>query len=184
MARDKQVFSKSYEFNPASTGEHSFVTDPFELTGHAAPVKLDTTTDLDNAWIYFDYTLINQDTGDAYDVGREVSYYYGSDEDGSWSEGSRQDSVTVPSVPPGHYYLRVEPESDPGRAISYTVTVTHDVPVYWWFPLSVLLLVVPALFATWRSMSFEHMRWQESDHAGGPLNLGGAGASSGDDDDS
>jgi hypothetical protein len=68
-------------------------------------------------------------------------------------------------VPPGHYYLRIEPESDPGRPISYGVTVTQDVPVFIWLPIAAGLLLVPALLVTRRSMNFEHLRWQESDHA-------------------
>lgn len=181
-AENRQVFNDIYVFDPNSTGEHSFVTNVFELTGRAAPVKVDTDANLDNAWLYLDYALINQDTGQAYDFGREVSYYYGTDEDGRWMEGSTHDSVTLPSVPPGHYYLRIEPESDPGHLISYHVTVTHDVPVYSWFLIAAGLLLVPALVITWRSMNFEHMRWQESDHAtGSRFHLGG---SSGDNDDS
>jgi hypothetical protein len=129
-------------------------------------VAVETATTLDNAWIDVDYSLINQDTGQAYDVGREISYYSGTDSDGSWSEGARHDSVMVASVPPGHYYLRIDPDGAPGSPIPYTVTVTHDVPVYWWFPVAAGLLVVPALLVTWRAMNFEHMRWQESDHAG------------------
>jgi uncharacterized protein DUF4178 len=189
MAQEKQVFSHSYVFDPASTAEHSFVTEPFEVTGRTAPVTIETNTDLDNAWIYFDYALINQDTGEAYDVGREVSYYYGSDEDGSWTEGKQHDSVDLPGIPPGHYYLRVEPDSEPGRSVSYTLTVTRGSTGFLWFLVAAGLLVIPAVFATWRSMSFEHLRWQESDHAGGGLNLGkmissNDDDSSGDDNDS
>jgi hypothetical protein len=166
LAKDTRVFSNSYVFDPRAPGERSFVTSMFELAGRPAPVEVETSTALDNSWIDLDYSLINQDTGQAYDFGRAISYYHGSDADGSWSEGSQHDSVTVGSVPPGHYYLRIEPEGDRGSPISYTVTVTHDVPVYRWFPVAAGLLVVPALFVTWRSMNFEHLRWQESDHAG------------------
>jgi Domain of unknown function (DUF4178) len=166
LAKDTRVFSNSYVFDPRAPGERSFVTSGFELAGRPAPVEVETITALDNSWIDLDYSLINQDTGQAYDFGRAISYYHGSDADGSWSEGSQHDSVTVGSVPPGHYYLRIEPEGDRGSPISYTVTVTHDVPVYRWFPVAAGLLVVPALFVTWRSMNFEHLRWQESDHAG------------------
>ena len=62
--------------------------------------------------------------------------------------------------------ILIEPESDrkPGR-ISYTVTVTHDYPVGYWFWIAAGLLVVPAILITWRSINFEHRRWQESDHA-------------------
>src|SRR5262252_844440 len=112
MARDEQVFEQSVEFNTNVKSEASFVTDVFELRGHTSNVELTTTANVNNNWIYLNYALINQDTGHAYNFGREVSYYHGYDEDGSWSEGSTKDTVTVPSVPPGNYYLRVEPESD------------------------------------------------------------------------
>jgi hypothetical protein len=184
MAKNKEVFNSRYIFDAGAPGEHSFVTEVFELTGRSAPVNVETTADVDNSWLYLNYSLINQDTGEAYDFGREVSYYSGYDEDGEWTEGSHTGSVVVPAVPPGHYYLRIEPESDPGGRISYSVTVTHDVKVYWWFFIAVGLLVVPALLVTWRSMNFEHLRWQESDHASG-FSLGNLASfvSSGDDDD-
>jgi hypothetical protein len=168
LAKNKVVFTHAYAFDTSDpAGEHSFVTDTFELpAGRAAAVKVDSYANLDNNWLYLNYALVNEDTGKTFDFGREVSYYSGYDSDGSWTEGSRKDSVVIPSVPPGHYFLRIEPESDrkPGR-ISYVVTVTHDYPVGYWFLIAVGLLAVPAILTTWRSINFEHRRWQESDHA-------------------
>ena len=165
-ARDQQVFSQSYEFNTNVKSESSFVTDGFELKGRTSDVELTTTSPLDNKWIYLNYALINQDTGHAYDFGREVSYYHGYDEDGFWSEGKRTDTVTVPSVPPGNYYLRVEPESDfYVGTIYYTITVKRDVPQASFFGLGALALLLPAGVITWRSLNFEHLRWAESDYA-------------------
>jgi Domain of unknown function (DUF4178) len=170
-ARNEVVFEQSYEFNTSAKGEASFVTDTFELKGHTSNVQLTTSTNVNNSWIYLNYALINQDTGHAYDFGREVSYYYGYDSDGRWSEGSSNDSVTVPSVPPGTYYLRVEPESDPTRnTIFYTITVKRDVPQATFFGLGVLALLLPAILITWRSLNFEHLRWAESDYGGAPNN--------------
>jgi len=173
IAQDRQVFSQSYEFNTNVKSEASFVTDGFELNGHTSNVELSTTANVNNNWIYLNYALINQDTGHAYDFGREVSYYHGYDSDGSWSEGSTHDTVTIPRVPPGHYYLRVEPESDfyHGK-IYYTITLKRDVPQITFFGLGVLALLVPAGLITWRSMNFEHLRWAESDSGGVPA--GGA----------
>jgi hypothetical protein len=168
-ARDQQVFEQSYEFNTNVKGEASFVTDVFELKGHTSDVELTTTAGVDNNWIYLNYALINQDTGHAYDFGREVSYYHGYDEDGSWSEGGTKDTVTVPSIPPGNYYLRVEPESDPNRGtILYTIRLRRDVPQASFFGLGVLALLLPAGLITWRSLNFEHLRWAESDYGGAP----------------
>jgi hypothetical protein len=168
-ARDESVFEDSYSYNTNGSGEASFVTDIFELKGHTSDVLLTTSADLNNNWIYLNYALINEDTGHAYDFGREVSYYNGYDADGSWSEGGQRDSVTVPAVAPGHYYLRIEPESDPHHgSINYTIALRRDVPQVGFFWLGGLLLLIPALLITWRSMNFEHLRWAESDYGGAP----------------
>jgi Domain of unknown function (DUF4178) len=168
VARNEQVFTGDYKFDSNQRGEVSFVTDDFELKGHTSNVEVITGTDLNNHWIYLNYALINEDTGQAFDFGREVSYYHGYDSDGAWTEGSRNDSVAVPSVPAGRYYLRVEPEGDPGYGVTYyTVTVKRDVPQYSFYGLGLLALLLPAVLLTWRSLSFEHMRWAESDHPPG-----------------
>jgi len=53
--------------------------------------------------------------------------------------------------------------------------VKRDVPQYSFYGIALLALLAPAILLTWRSISFEHMRWAESDHA--PITSGG------DDDD-
>ncbi len=164
LARNEHVFDNNYTLDTNVRGEASFVTEVFEIKGHTSAVEVTTSSDVDNNWIYVNYALINQDTGQAYDFGREISYYHGYD-DGYWSEGTRTDSVTIPTVPPGNYYLRVEPEADPGRGtLSYSVAVKRDVPQFSFFGIALLLLVAPAGLLTWRSISFERQRWAESDY--------------------
>jgi len=178
-ANKKPVFGQTYRYNRAdSKAETSFVTDVFELTGRTSTVQVKTYAPVSNHWIYLNYALINQDTGQAWDFGREVSYYYGYDSDGSWSEGKQNDEVVLPSVPPGHYYLRIEPEADPSlAAIPYTVDVTHDVPVFGIYGIAFLALLVPVVIISFRSYTFERSRWSESDHP--PMQLS---SSSGDDE--
>jgi hypothetical protein len=174
FAGNDRVIEDYYVFDTKTRGEASFVTDVFQLKGHTSNLELTTSADVDNNWIYVNYALINQDTGQAYDFGREVSYYHGYDSDGSWSEGSRTDTVAIPTVPPGNYYLRIEPESDFGRGtIRYWISAKRDVPQPSFFGLALLALLVPAGLITWRSMNFEHLRWAESDY----------GSSASDDDD-
>jgi hypothetical protein len=166
LAHDEKVFEGDYRFDPKLKTEASFVTDPFVLKGHTSDLELSTATNANNSWIYLNFALINQDTGQAYDFGREVSYYYGRDEDGSWSEGHKDDTVVIPSVPPGNYYLRIEPESEASAGIlSYSITAKRDVPQFSFFGIAVLALLLPAGLITWRSMNFEHLRWAESDYA-------------------
>jgi hypothetical protein len=166
VASKDQVFTASYRLAPGPVkGEPSFVTDVFELKGRDSNVEVKTSANVSNSWIYLNYALISQDTGRAWDFGREVSYYSGRDSDGSWTEGSRRDRVIVPSVPAGHYYLRIEPESDASHpAINYTVTVTRDVPVFSFYGWAFLALLVPAALISLKALSFERQRWAESDH--------------------
>jgi len=164
-ADKREIFNGYYKFDSNKRGDASFVTDEFTLSGHTSNVEVNTSTDLNNRWVYLNYALINVDTGQAFDFGREVSYYHGYDSDGSWSEGSANDSVAVPKVPAGRYYLRVEPEGDPGYGVTYyTVNVKRDVPQYSLYALALGALLLPAILLTWRTLSFEHMRWSESDH--------------------
>ncbi len=166
---DKQVFKQSYFFRANTPGEQSFVTPVFELQGRPSNVEVDLDTNLRQNWAYFNMALINESTGQAWDFGREVSYYSGSD----WSEGSSSDSVRVPAVPAGRYYLRVEPEMEAQptsvyttgpREMTYTVTIKRDVPAYWPLFVAMLLVPLPALFKLGKKSSFEAQRWAESDY--------------------
>lgn len=181
-AKKESVLQQTYTWNRADAkAEPSFVTDVFELTGRPSTVQLKTSAAVDNHWIYLNYALINQDTGEAWDFGREVSYYHGYDSDGSWSEGSRIDTVVIPSVPSGHYYLRVEPEADPSvPIIPYGIDVTRDVPVLGIYGIGFLVLLLPALLMSLRSYTFERSRWSESDHP--PIQISSMSGSSEDDD--
>ncbi len=165
-AKKQPVLHETYQYNRVdSKNEASFVTDIFELTGHTSTVEVKTYAPVSNHWIYLNYALINQDSGQAWDFGREVSYYSGYDSDGSWSEGKRNDAVVIPSVPPGHYYLRIEPEVDPALpSIPYTVDVTHDVPVFGIYGIALVALLVPVVIISFRAYTFERSRWSESDH--------------------
>ena len=142
FSRQETVFRSRYAFASGQTAEPSFVTSDFTLTGRPATLELAVNTNLDNNWTYFNFALVNEDTGQGFDFGREVSYYHGSDSDGPWDEGSRNSSVMLPSVAPGKYYLRVEPEMDSG-AVDYSLTLRHDVPNYTWFLIAFGLLLIP-----------------------------------------
>lgn len=184
---NNKVFESKYYFTPGSA-EPSFVTPIFDMPGGEKNVQVEIKTDLENDWAFFGFALINDQTGTAYDFGKEVSYYHGSDSDGSWSEGERGDKVTIGAVPGGKYYLRVEPDmemaaSSPvfgGKRVNYQVTVTRDIPVVWPYFLAWPFLLIPPLIATIRRANFETKRWAESDPSGAS---GDATNSKEDDDD-
>jgi len=156
-----EVFQQKYGYSPVRTADASFVTSPFQLTGRDSNVEVAIKTDLVNNWAYFSFALINEDTGQAFDFGREVSYYRDSD----GNEGSPNNSVMIPSVPSGKYYLRVEPEMDRGATpMSYELIVRRDVPNNTFFWLAAGFLLIPPIFKTIRATGFESRRWRESDY--------------------
>jgi hypothetical protein len=166
FSRNEEVLREHHSFRAGAQPDASFVTPVFELKGRPTNVEVSTKTDLLNNWTYFNYALINEETGQAYDFGREVSYYSGRDSDGSWTEGSEGDTATIPAVPPGRYYLRVEPEMDPNsRSVDYEIVVRRDVPRASWFWFVAILLLIPPAWTTVRRISFESQRWRESDYA-------------------
>jgi hypothetical protein len=107
--------------------------------------------------------LIDADTDQAFDFGRELSYYHGYEDGESWSEGAPYETFYVPSVPPGRYYLRVEPETDCPQ-LNLHVVVRRDVPLARLPLIAMILLLIPAAWAGMRSNAFEGTRWMESDH--------------------
>ena len=181
FSHGRTVYEHSYRFTTADP-EPSVVTPIFKLDGRTAALQLEVNTDLSNNWAYFNFALINDDTGNAFDFGREVSYYYGSDSDGSWSEGGVRSDVYIPSVPPGRYYLRIEPEMDPdtgklrvnnkrANQVNYEVRLVHDVPNYSFFWIAALFLLIPPIWHSIRGQAFEGKRWMQSDYP--PVRSGG-----------
>ena len=165
FSKKLRVVSKSAEYT-ANARERSFVTDIFEIPGaRASNVEVTAEGNLDNRWCAYHVSLINDDTGDAHDVGIETSWYHGVEDGESWTEGSSDGSARIAHVQPGRYYLFIEPESGTGNepetfradqptpgplVFSYTVAAYSDV-VDWRMLGYVLLLMLPCPFwMTWR----------------------------------
>jgi hypothetical protein len=164
-AANQEFFSKEYFFRSPGGDSAAFVTEVFPITGRTSNVEVHIHAGVSNSWAYFDLALINDQTGKAIDLGREVSYYSGYDSDGSWSEGSNDDRSLLPAVPPGNYFLRVEPTGPTGgEMMAYSITLKRDVPSEGWFLIAFALLAIVPLVTALRAWGFEVGRWKESDH--------------------
>jgi hypothetical protein len=188
-ARQETVLDRTYTYQPVATGEKSFVTQPFELHGESANLQVEVSgPELHNEWAFISMALINEQTGQAFDFGRQISYYSGTDGGESWTEDNRSDSTVLPSIPGGRYYLRLEPETEANAltqtTIKYNVKLVRDVPFYFRYFLGVFLLLLPLPFMGRKGPNFENLRWTESDY-GVPPNaaIWKSSSSSADDDD-
>ncbi len=179
LKMDKEVFHETYRYTPAARTVGSTVTPSesapvithdFDLPGHTSNIQLSINTDIREDWIFFGFALINDDTGHAYDFGREVAYYPSDDDE----KGKPRDSVVIPRIPPGKYYFRIEPEmsSTSRRSVAYDIKVRRDVPTYGWYWLAGILLLIPPIVVSWRSRQFEAARWRESDYGAAAASAG------------
>ena len=142
--------------------------------------------DLINNWAYFNFALINEDTGDAFDFGREVSYYPGSDSDGAWTEGSTTSTRIIPSrrrraiiicassrrwtLATGATY-RQHGLDALQHSINYDIILRHDVPNYSWFWIAAAAAADSADFLSPSARDLSKPRWMQSDYP--PVTSGG-----------
>lgn len=161
----KTLLRQDLVFNPAQQDE-TLTTQTFEVKSNSKLVVKNDTS-LANNWIGLNLALVNKKTGAAYPANREIAFYQGYDGGESWSEGSRDDEIAFVDIPPGQYYLAVDPDLSPETKspIRSSVAVS-TASAAWsnWFILFIYLAIFP-IFSRLRRASFETSRWAESDHA-------------------
>ncbi len=149
-------------FNPQS--ENVFLTPHFLIENHQEKLDVVGTANVDNNWLDLDMELVDAKTNVTYPAEMEISYYHGYD-DGEWSEGGRNATASIASVPPGEYFLSVEPDADPAiKMMPFTVKVQRGGVFASNFLLSLGIVLLYPLYLLFRKYTFERARWAESDY--------------------
>lgn len=173
-----RLLDQSFVFAP--NDDEPQLSREFRLAAHTHRLEVEHDTDLANSWVSLGLTLVNKDTGEAWQAVREISRYEGVEDGESWSEGSRTDAVVFANLPAGTYVLAEEADLDArSRPVRAKVRVAQAGPR--WSSLAVLSLML-ALFPIYtrvRRGSFEIKRWADSDH---PLVTASDGDGDGDSD--
>jgi hypothetical protein len=147
----------------------TFVSRSFQVDG---PTSLDlelSVPDLSNNWVEVSASIINEQTGSAYEATRAIEYYSGVEGGESWSEGRHSESVNFNAVPTGRYHVNLYPTADPAHPATgpLSVQVAADTSLWSNFWLALLVLVVPVVVLWIRRQSFEKSRGENSDY--GPV---------------
>jgi LSD1 subclass zinc finger protein len=175
------VFSIPPNGAPGSPDLQRF-SEPFEVKENV-PLEVTVRADLVNNWLGVSVDLVNEKTNEVISVYAEPSYYSGTTDGESWSEGSKDQSKTTDVVDKGMYVLRVTPSFEPTRAVDYEVTVAADdgpglcCPLF----LFVLLLLGPIYYSL-RANAFETSKWNDAVFQTAP-NVSTFPYAKGDDDD-
>ncbi|HJW23538.1 MAG TPA: DUF4178 domain-containing protein [Rhodocyclaceae bacterium] len=165
-AGGQRLLRQDLVFSPQAV-EETATTTAFEVKGKPRKITVTNRTDLDNNWVGLNLTLVDKEKGAAWPAVREVSYYSGTDSDGSWSEGSREDEVVFQDIPPGIYYVAVDPDLAPDKPVPVrdTIEVTSGGAGWSNYVLVMIFLALFPVFSHLRHAAFEAGRWAESDHA-------------------
>lgn len=156
---------------PGTENIRNFTSEPFELGGSSGRVVIQAESALSNAWLSLDFSLVNEKTEKRYDAEVDLEYYYGTDSDGSWTEGSRSKSDTISGVPPGRYRLLIGSVGDPKlTSQQFTVQVLRGGHFFSNFFLTFIVICIYPLIVLIRRATFEQRRWSQSDFSpsGGP----------------
>jgi hypothetical protein len=144
--------------------QQTFVTPHFQLAGGDQRLEIEATAAVDNGWLDLDIDLVNAKTEQTYPAPLEVSYYHGYDSDGSWSEGSDKASIALPAIPPGEYYLTIEPSAEEKiDRLPFTVRAQSGGVFFGNYLVVLLLVMFYPIMIWWRGVRREKERWSDSD---------------------
>jgi hypothetical protein len=105
-ARNVTPISATYQLGKDHPAQQVF--GPIEFSAPYSLNEFEADAALTNNWVELDASLVNRATHASYDFNNAFEFYSGSSSDGPWSEGSREHTSLVTSVPAGTYDLLLE----------------------------------------------------------------------------
>lgn len=137
----------------------------FKISKTGQNLMLDVRSDVNQDWAAVSALLINETTGEMFDLGEaEVSYYHGYEGGESWSEGSQDQQNYRSAVPAGDYVLRVDSYWEKGRdPPDIHVRLVQGSPRMSMLFVVILLLWLFPGCALALDRFYENQRWADSD---------------------
>ncbi len=164
-AKEELAFMHVFGIND-SLNRKEIYSNSFDLKYGTCNAEIKISTNIDNNWMYTAVTLVNEGTGDLYDLDLEAEYYHGYEGGESWAEGSSWVSQVVSQVPEGKYYMIIHPEKPTNMpVVNLNISVQRDVYVFSNGFIALLLLAIFPVFYFYRKRSFEAKRWYNSNYS-------------------
>lgn len=146
-----------------ATTAQTIFTQQFEVKGNRNVRVTAQTPGLDNSWVELDADLVNDQNSDVESVPIIMEYYQGSDSDGAWTEGKKEEDATMSSLPAGKYTLRLAGSwGNWQQPLPVRVKVEQNVVRGINFCCAFFILLIIPLLAIFRKLTFESKKWSES----------------------
>lgn len=142
-----------------------FVSEPFTVPKQSN-IYIESSAPVSNSWAELGLTLVNETTKEVFELTQGMEFYYGSDSDGPWREGSPNADGYLSAVPAGVYRMTYDIESDvlqKQQPLQVSMTAKRDVTSWGNFFWTMFLLLAYPVVAWMRSSAFENRRWENSD---------------------
>lgn len=137
-------------------------SQPFDIKANRN-IRITASAPVNNSFAELDVDLINEQSQELESVNIPIEYYFGSDSDGSWTEGSKEQDATLSSLPGGKYTLRVEGTwQDWQKPMPIAVKVEQNVNRGVNFCCALVALLIIPVLGLFRKFAFERRKWSES----------------------
>lgn len=146
-----------------ATTAQTIFSQPFEIKGNRNVRVTAEAQGIDNSWVELDADLVNEQNSDVESVPIQIEYYHGSDSDGAWTEGNKEQDATMSSIAGGKYTLRIAGSwGNWNQPLPLNVKVEQNVVRGVNFCCAFVVLLIIPLLAIFRKITFESKKWSES----------------------
>lgn len=142
----------------------------FDLSDTAKLATVEISSNMTNAWSYFEMELTDPEDVPVFEAGRTVEYYQGTEDGERWSEGSRRSHVTFRPPEAGTYTLTLsQPEkgtwgsTEIREATAVSVSVREGQSSGFWLYFLAAGFGAVAAMAHGRKHLHKARRWSQSD---------------------
>jgi Zn finger protein HypA/HybF involved in hydrogenase expression len=158
------VLSQEVSLPPMTnaTAPQTAFSQPFDIKANRN-IRISASAPVSNSFAELDVDLVNDQSQEVESVNIPIEYYFGSDSDGAWTEGSKDQDATLSSLPAGKYTLRVEGTwQDWQKPMPISLKVEQNVNRGVNFLCAFIVLLIVPVLGLFRKISFESRRWKDS----------------------
>jgi hypothetical protein len=162
---DYPILNVTREISPTER-DQEITLGEVTLTKSRQNIEVSSLSPVSNSWVEVVYELESIGGDESAWVSQLIEFYFGSDADGSWSEGKKFATSVGGPLSANTYKVLATVDAQAflsGAPITLSVRIWADVPVRDNLPIAILLLLISPVLVSLLRRNFESNRWMSSD---------------------